>query len=119
MRSKLMLIAAAGAALTLAACSQEHATEVKEGAQAAAADIKDAAHNIANDPDVKEAGTAIKESTKETAGELKEAAGEAADKAGELGAKAGQEAKEAGSELKHDVNKGAAESKKQLNEATN
>lgn len=118
MRS-ILFVAGCAIALTLGACSQEHATQVKEGAQAAASDIKDAAHNIANDPDVKEAGTAIKESTKETAGELKQAAGEAADKAGELGAKAGEEAKQAGNDLKHDAKKGAAESKRQLNEATN
>ena len=107
MRSKLLLIAAAGAALSLAACSDQHAQEVKEGAKAAAAAIKHAAHEIANDPDVKEAGTAIKESAKETGAELKEAAGEV-----------GQELKEAGRDLKQDAKEGAAESKKQLNEAT-
>jgi hypothetical protein len=78
MRSKLLVIAAVGAALSMAACSDQHAQEVKEGAKAAAADVKDAAHEIANDPDVKEAGTAIKESAKETGAELKEAVGEAA-----------------------------------------
>lgn len=86
--------------------------------QGAASDIKDAAHTIANDPDVKEAGAAIKESAKDTAADLKEAAGEATDKAQDLGEKAGDKAKEAGADLKRDAKKGAAESKKQLNEAT-
>ena len=56
MRSITLLAAAGLAALSLAACSDEHATQIKEGAKAAGSDVKQAATNIANDPDVKEAG---------------------------------------------------------------
>src|SRR4051812_17264191 len=99
MRSITLFAVAGLAALSLAACSDEHATQIKEGAKAAGSEIKDAATEIKNDPDVKEAGTALKESTKETAAELKVAAGEAVDKAQEVGAKAGAETKEAASDL--------------------
>lgn len=117
MRS-ILFVAGCAVALTLGACSQEHADKVKDGAKAAAADVKDAAHTIANDPDVKEAGTAIKEASRETAAELKAAAGDAKDKAQELGAKAGAETREAGRELKQDVKEGAQDTKKQVHEAT-
>lgn len=103
MRS-IALIATAGlAALSLAACSDKQATEIKEGAQAAGSEIKQAAVDIKNDPDVKEAGTALKESSAEAAAEAKVAAGEAVEKAREVGAKAGEETKEAGQQAKKDV----------------
>ena len=99
MRSTL-IFAVCAAALSLAACSDQHATEIKEGAKAAATDIKDAAREISNDPDVKEAGTALKESAKDAGAELKQAAGEATDAVQVAGEKAGDAAKEAGSDIK-------------------
>lgn len=118
MRS-ITLIAAAGlAALSLAACSDEHATQIKEGAKAAGSEIKQAATDIKNDPDVKEAGTALKESTAEAAAEAKVAAGEALDKTKEAGAKAGEATKEAASDLNADAKKAGHDAKKEVHEAT-
>jgi hypothetical protein len=118
MRS-ITLIAAAGlAALSLAACSDEHATQIKEGAKAAGSEIKQAATDIKNDPDVKEAGTALKESTKDAAADAKLAAGEAVDKAQEAGAKAGDATKEAASDLNADAKKAGQDAKKEVHEAT-
>ena len=52
---------------------QATAIRLKDAAivgQAAASDVKAAANDIASDPDVKEAGTAIKESTKEAGAKI-------------------------------------------------
>ena len=118
MRSITLLAAVGLAALSLAACSDEHATQIKEGAKAAGSEIKQAAVDIKNDPDVKEAGTALKESTEEAAAEAKDAAGEALDKTKEAGAKAGQETKEAASDLNADAKKAGSNAKKEVHEAT-
>ena len=118
MRS-IALIAAAGlAALSLSACSDEHASKIKEGAKAAGADIKQAAVDIKNDPDVKEAGTALKESTKEAAAQAKVAAGEAVDKAQEAGAKAGEKTKEAAADANQDAKDAGQKAKKEVHKAT-
>jgi hypothetical protein len=115
----IMLIAATGlAALSLAACSDEHATQIKEGAKAAGSEIKQAAVDIKNDPDVKEAGTALKESTEEAAADAKVAAGEALDKTKEAGAKAGDATKDAASDLNADAKKAGTNAKKEVHEAT-
>ena len=118
MRSITLLVAAGLAVLSLAACSDKHATEIKEGAQAAGADIKDAAKSISNDPDVREAGTALKESSKEAAADLKVAAGKAVDKAQEVGAKAGEETKETAADINADAKKAGSDAKKEVHEAT-
>ena len=118
MRS-ITLIAAAGlAALSLAACSDEHATQIKEGAKAAGSEIKQAATDIKNDPDVKEAGTALKESTKEAAADVKVAAGEAVDATKEAGAKAGDATKDAASDLNADAKKAGKDAKHEVHKAT-
>ena len=117
MRSTL-IFAVCAAALSLAACSDQHATEIKEGARAAATGIGDAAKEISSDPDVKEAGTALKESAKEAGAELKEAAGKATDAAQEAGEKAGDAAKEAGNDIEAGAKKAGAETKKEVHEAT-
>jgi hypothetical protein len=70
----IAVITAAG--LALAACSAEDRSEMKEGAEAAGAEIKDAASDIANDPDVKEAGAAVKEAGAEAADMVKDGAAE-------------------------------------------
>ena len=118
MRS-ITLIAVAGlAALSLAACSDEHATQIKEGAKAAGSEIKQAATDIKNDPDVKEAGTALKESTEEAAADAKVAAGEAVDKVQEAGAKAGDKTKEVAADANADAKKAGQNAKKEVHEAT-
>ncbi|CAN7362270.1 cell surface protein [Caulobacter sp. LjRoot300] len=118
MRS-IALIAVAGlAAVSLAACSDKHATQIKEGAKAAGSEIKQAATDIKNDPDVKQAGTALKESTEEAAADAKVAAGQAVDKAQEAGAKAGQETKETAADLNADAKKAGSNAKKEVHEAT-
>ncbi|MDB5468845.1 MAG: cell surface protein [Caulobacter sp.] len=76
MRS-LILAAAAISALSLGACSPGDRAEVKEGAAAAGTEVKEAAHDIANDPDVKEAGAAIKEAGAEAADAVKDTAANA------------------------------------------
>ena len=118
MRSITLFAVAGLAALSLAACSDEHAAQIKEGAKAAGTEIKQAAVDIKNDPDVKEAGTALKESTEEAAADAKVAAGEAVDKAKEAGAKAGQETKEAAADINADAKKAGADAKKNVHEAT-
>jgi hypothetical protein len=86
MRS-ILLVAIAAAGLALTACSREDRADVKEGAQAAGAEVKDAAHDIANDPDVKEAGAAVKDvgakaadAVKDTAADAQEGLAESAQK---------------------------------------
>jgi hypothetical protein len=76
MRS-LALVALAAAGLTLAACDSQDRAELKEGAAAAGAEVKEAASDIANDPDVKEAGAAIKEAGAEAADAVKDTAANA------------------------------------------
>lgn len=76
MRS-LALVALAAVGLTLAACDSQDRAELKEGAQAAGAEVKEAASDIANDPDVKEAGAAIKEAGAEAADAVKDTAANA------------------------------------------
>lgn len=92
---KLAIITVAIAGLTLAACSREDRAEIGEGAKAAGSEVKEAATDIANDPDVKEAGAAIGEAGKEAAGAVKEAAGEVQEGVADASAEARQEAEEA------------------------
>ena len=118
MRSLALFAVAGLAALSLAACSDEHATQIKEGAKAAGSEIKQAAIDIKIVPDVKQAGTALKESTEEAAADAKVAAGQAVDKAQEVGAKAGQETKEAAADINADAKKAGSNAKKEVHEAT-
>lgn len=76
MRS-LALVALAAAGLALAACDSQDRAELKEGAKAAGSEVKEAASDIANDPDVKEAGAAIKEAGAEAADAVKDTAANA------------------------------------------
>jgi hypothetical protein len=73
----IILAAAATAALALTACSPSDRQDLKEGADAAGSEIKDAAQDIATDPDVKEAGAAIKNAGAEAADAVKDTAAEA------------------------------------------
>jgi len=76
MRSIALALAAVGA-LALTACDASDRAELKEGAKAAGAEVKEAASDIANDPDVKEAGAAIKEAGAEAADAVKDTAANA------------------------------------------
>jgi hypothetical protein len=76
MRS-LILAAVAISALSLGACDSQDRAELKEGAAAAGAEVKEAASDIANDPDVKEAGAAIKDVGAEAADAVKDTAANA------------------------------------------
>jgi hypothetical protein len=76
MRS-FILVAAAVAGLSLAACTKSDEADIKQGAKSAGAEIKDAAHDIANDPDVKEAGAAVKNAGAKAADAVKDTAAEA------------------------------------------
>ncbi|MBI1406475.1 MAG: cell surface protein [Caulobacter sp.] len=73
----IILAAFATAALGLTACSPSDRQDLKEGADAAGAEVKDAAQDIANDPDVKQAGAAIKNAGAEAADAVKDTAAEA------------------------------------------
>lgn len=92
---KLALISVAVAALAVTACSKEDRSEIGEGAKAAGGEIKEAASDIANDPDVKEAGAAIGDAGKEAAGAVKDAAGEVQEGVADASADAKREADEA------------------------
>ena len=100
-----LVVAAAILALTagLGACSRQDATQVKEGAQAIGAKVGDAAVEIKNDPDVKEAGTAIKESAKEAGTEIKEGAQKAGAELKEAGQDLGNGAKKVGKEANDEI----------------
>lgn len=76
MRTIALALAAVGA-FSLAACDAADRAELKEGAKAAGAEVKEAAHDIANDPDVKEAGAAIKEVGADAADAVKDTAANA------------------------------------------
>ena len=112
MRTTLLAAAAALAlAASLGACSREEATQVKEGAQAVADKVGDAAVEIKNDPDVKEAGTAIKEAAKDAGTEIKEGAQEAGSDLKQGAAKAGAEIKDSAQDVKVGAKKAGNEIK--------
>ncbi len=73
----LALAAVAALGLSLAACDSQDRAELKEGAKAAGTEVKEAASDIANDPDVKEAGAAIKDAGAEAADAVKDTAANA------------------------------------------
>ncbi|MDQ0466410.1 CHASE3 domain sensor protein [Caulobacter ginsengisoli] len=89
----IILIGLAVAGVSLTACSKEHQKEVSEGASAAATKIGDAAKDIASDPEVKQAGSAIADAAKDDATAVKDAVGDAADKTSEAADKAAADAK--------------------------
>jgi len=99
----------------LAACSKEDATQVKEGAQAVGSELKEAATNIKNDPDVKEAGAAIKDAAKDAGEELKATANQAGDAAKDAGADIEQGAKEVGADARQAGKKAGDDIKRATN----
>lgn len=86
---------AAALGLSLAACSRDDRQEIKEGAAAAGAEVKEAASDIADNPDVKKAGAAVANAGEEAAGAVKDAAGEVQEGVADASADAEREAAEA------------------------
>jgi uncharacterized protein YjbJ (UPF0337 family) len=96
MRKLIMTVAiVAAAGLSITACSREDRTDIKEGAQAAGAEVKDAAGDIADNPEVKEAGAAIGNAGEEAAGAVKDAAADVQEGVADASAEAKREADEA------------------------
>ncbi len=111
MRS-ILLAATAVAALSVAACSQEQRADIKDGADSAASEVREAASDIKNDPDVKDAGNAIKEAAQDSGQALKETASEAGDALKDASADARREGKELGSDIKRETNEAADDVKR-------
>ncbi|MBX3481396.1 MAG: cell surface protein [Caulobacter sp.] len=88
----IILAALATAAISVTACSPSDRQDLKEGADAAGAEVKDAAQDIANDPDVKQAGAAIKNAGAEAAEAVKDTAAEAQEGLSEASQKDREEA---------------------------
>lgn len=95
MRKLIIVAAIAAAGLSVAACSREDRTDIKEGAVATGAEIKDAAGDIAENPEVKEAGAAIGNAGEEAAGAVKEAAADVQEGVADASDEAQREADEA------------------------
>lgn len=91
---KLVIVTVAVAGLALGACSKQDRQEVGEGAAAAGSEVKEAAHEIATDPDVKEAGAAIGDAGAEAADAVKDTAGEVQQGVADASADARREAEE-------------------------
>jgi len=91
---KLIIVSIAAAGLALGACSKQDRQEVGEGAAAASGEIKEAAHEIAADPDVKEAGAAIGDAGAVAADAVKATAGQVQEGVADASADAKREAEE-------------------------
>jgi hypothetical protein len=102
-----IIITLAAAGLSLAACSKEDQKQVNEGASVAADKTAAAAKDIASDPEVKQAGTAIADAAKDDAVAVKDAVGDAAAKASVTASKAADDVK-----AKTDAEKARSEAKK-------
>ena len=87
------IVAAAG--LSVAACSKSDRTDIKEGAEAAGGEIKEAAGDIADNPEVKEAGAAVANAGAEAADAVKDGAAEVQEGVSDASADAKREADEA------------------------
>ncbi len=74
MRKLIFVALLAAAGFSVAGCSRDDRTDIKEGAVATGAEIKDAAGDIADNPDVKEAGAAVANAGEEAADAVKDAA---------------------------------------------
>ena len=74
MRKLIAAATIAAAGLSIAACSREDRTDIKDGAVAVGSEVKDAAGDIADNPDVKDAGAAIGNAGEVAAGAVRLAA---------------------------------------------
>jgi gas vesicle protein len=95
MRKLIIVAVLAAAGLSAAACSREDRTDIKEGAVATGEEIKEAADDIVDNPEVKEAGAAVANAGEEAAGAVKEAAADVQDGVADASDEAQREADEA------------------------
>ncbi len=91
---KLIIVSIAALGLALGACSKEDRTQVGEGAAAVGGEMKEAAQEIAANPDVKEAGAAIGDAGAVAADAVKDTAGEVQQGVADASADAKREADE-------------------------
>ena len=87
------LVAALG--LSAAACSKSDRQDIKEGAEAAGSEVKEAAGDIAANPEVKEAGAAVANAGAEAADAVKDGAAEVQEGVSDASTDARREAEEA------------------------
>lgn len=95
---RTILIPVAALTFALAACSPAERQDAGADARAAAEKVKDAAHDVASDPDVKAVGADMKEAAGDAVGVVKDAAGDIKQGADKAGAEIKQESAEAGHE---------------------
>jgi len=91
---KIIIVSIAAAGLALGACSKQDRQDVGEGAVAAGDEIKEAAHEIVADPEVKEAGAAIGNAGAEAADAVKDGAAQVQEGVADASADAKREAEE-------------------------
>lgn len=89
-----VIVAIVAVGLALGACSRQDRQDVGEGAAAVGGEVKEAAGEIAADPDVKEAGAAIGDAGAEAADAVKDAAGDVQEGVADASADARREAEE-------------------------
>lgn len=83
----IAIITLACAGLALGACSRDTTEDLQANVEQAGTEIKEGAQAVVNDPDVREAGTALKEAAKDGGSALKQVASAAGDAAGDSAAK--------------------------------
>lgn len=89
-----VIVAIAAVGLALSACSKQDRQDVGEGAAAVGGEVKEAAGEIAADPDVKEAGAAIGNVGVEAVDAVKDTAGDVQEGVADASADARREAEE-------------------------
>ena len=107
-----LVISAAIAALSLAACSKSEQAQTGEHAKAAAQKIGEATKDVATSPEMKELGTDVKEGAKAAGAVAKDALSTAGAELKEGAAKAGDKAKDAAATADAKIDKAAADAKK-------
>lgn len=90
----LVIVTLAASGLALGACSKEDRADVGDGAVAVGSEVKEAAKEIAANPDVKDAGAAIGNAGAEAADAVKDAAADVQDGVADASADARREAEE-------------------------
>jgi predicted small secreted protein len=76
---RIVLVTLAAAGLALGACSRDTTKDVEQNVEQAGSEIKEGAQDVINDPDVREAGGALKQAVKDGGTALKDVAVEAGD----------------------------------------
>ena len=89
-----VIVAIAAVGLALGACSKQDRQDVGEGAAAVGGEVKEAAGEIAADPDVKKAGAAIGNAGAEAVDAVKDTAGDVQEGVADASADARREAEE-------------------------